>query len=479
MASPGSRARRPLRAVTSDEPTRPRRLQPGVPRDLEALTLHCLEKEPARHYPSALALAEDLRRFQEGKQVVARPVGAVARLGRLCRRRPLIKLLLALLTLSLFGGMSGITWKWLEANELRDRANTHARQADEEKQAALYQKQEALYQAYRTSLAAASGALENHDVADAARHLQSAPEGLRGWEWRHLHSRLDESSAVVPLPAGQGLLIAGVDQLRIGVLTSAGLRIMDLEGHEQKTVPIGLDRRRKTRRYLEGADNPYLEEVQCEQVKHRNGAVHDRSPHLLTPMPQHVQRTDDADQRQITVDDEQVMDLQFQHAPHHFGRRGIQRNGEDGRRHDLTYRGRVHYFDRASIGTKDDDEAGGGLDEGAESGLTSLLGQAQAMALDQTSQAGAANAVCHPALGRSSARRLEWLTTPGDALALLSPGGNRMLLLADRAMKRVVAGNIRDSLEVPVSDWDKPAPSSHMLLKESDYRFYQRSWRRN
>ena len=51
-----------LRAVTSDEPTRPRRLQPRLPRDLEAITLHCLEKEPRRRYPSALELADDLQR---------------------------------------------------------------------------------------------------------------------------------------------------------------------------------------------------------------------------------------------------------------------------------------------------------------------------------------------------------------------------------------------------------------------------------
>ncbi len=225
-----------LRAVTFDEPTRPRHLEPGLPRDLKAITLHCLEKEPSRRYPSALALAEDLERFREGKQVLARPVGAVARLARACRRRPLVALLLALLAVSLSGGLAGVTWKWLDANEQRDLANKqrdlaneqrdlasdHARRADAEKQAAQYQ-------AYRASLAAASAALENHDVADAGRHLTGAPEALQGWEWRHLRSRLDDSSAVVPLPAGgNAFLIATPDQLRIGVLTSAGLRITDL-----------------------------------------------------------------------------------------------------------------------------------------------------------------------------------------------------------------------------------------------------------
>lgn len=212
-----------LRAVTSDEPTRPRRLQPRLPRDLEAITLHCLEKEPGHRYPSAMALAEDLRRFQEGKQVVARPVGSAARLVRTFRRRPLVALLVALLAISLFGGLGGVTWKWLEANEQRDLANAHARQADTEKQAALYQ-------AYRASLAAASAALENHDVADAARHLQSAPEVQRGWEWRHLTNRLDDSSSVVPLPAGgSAFLIPGPDHLQVGVRTSAGLHITELE----------------------------------------------------------------------------------------------------------------------------------------------------------------------------------------------------------------------------------------------------------
>jgi YD repeat-containing protein len=238
-----------LRAVTSDEPTRPRHLQPRLPRDLEAITLHCLEKEPSRRYPSALALAEDLERFREGKQVMARPVGAAARLARACRRRPVVALLVALLSVSLLGGMAGVTWNWLEANEQRDLANAHARLADAHARRADAEKQAAQYQTYRASVAAAAGALEIHDVADAARHLESAPEVLRGWEWRHLRSRLDDSSSVIPLPPRAnrfaipeaGFLIAAPDRLWVGVLTGAGLRITDLTVGEQSTLPISPD----------------------------------------------------------------------------------------------------------------------------------------------------------------------------------------------------------------------------------------------
>src|SRR5262249_15673943 len=225
------------------EPPRPRRLRPGLPRDLEAVTLHCLEKEPGRRYPSALALAEDLQRFREGKQVVARPGGAAARRARACRRRAAVTLWGARRTGSLSGGMGGVTWKWLEADEQRDLASARARQADDEKQ-------KALYQAYHAFMALASAAVANGDMADAARHLKSAPEALRGWEWRHLRNRLDDSSSVIPLPASRpwspdNFLIAAADRLRIGVLTSAGLRITDLDGGEHGTVPIDPERRRR------------------------------------------------------------------------------------------------------------------------------------------------------------------------------------------------------------------------------------------
>jgi WD40 repeat protein/tRNA A-37 threonylcarbamoyl transferase component Bud32 len=221
-----------LRAVTSDEPVRPRRLQPRVPRDLEAITLHCLEKQPTRRYPSALALAEDLARFRAGKQVAARPVGPGARLARTCRRRPLVALLLGLLAVSFFGGLAGVTWKWLEANEERGRAEQNAR-------VAIGEKREALFQAYRARLSAAAAAISAHDVVDAARQLDAAPVDLHDWEWRHLRSRLDDSDSVIPLPTPEsGLLVPGRDRLRVGILTGDGLRLTDLEEGEPSTVPF-------------------------------------------------------------------------------------------------------------------------------------------------------------------------------------------------------------------------------------------------
>jgi WD40 repeat protein len=121
---------------------------------------------------------------------------------------------------------------------------------------AEHNSREALHQAYRARVSAAAAALQNHDVIDARRQLDEAPKDLRGWEWRHLYSRLDDSAAVVPVPAGgDGYLLAAPDRLRIGVWTSHGLRLTDLEGGELRTLPLGpqrepLDTAAETRRGL-------------------------------------------------------------------------------------------------------------------------------------------------------------------------------------------------------------------------------------
>ncbi len=104
-----------LKQVCTQEPVPPRRLQPQIPRDLEAICLKCLQKEPAQRYASALALAEELDRFLEGKPVLARPMNPAERLWRWCRRNPLVASLLTGLFVVLASGFGVSTWLWLRA----------------------------------------------------------------------------------------------------------------------------------------------------------------------------------------------------------------------------------------------------------------------------------------------------------------------------------------------------------------------------
>jgi serine/threonine-protein kinase len=53
-----------------------------IPRDLEAITLKCLEKDRSKRYSSAKAFADDLDRFLAGEPVLARPTGFWYRVQR-------------------------------------------------------------------------------------------------------------------------------------------------------------------------------------------------------------------------------------------------------------------------------------------------------------------------------------------------------------------------------------------------------------
>jgi serine/threonine protein kinase len=61
--------------VLSEEVVPPTRLRPGVPPDLEAICLKCLEKEPGDRYHAADALADDLDRFLAGEPIASSTTG--------------------------------------------------------------------------------------------------------------------------------------------------------------------------------------------------------------------------------------------------------------------------------------------------------------------------------------------------------------------------------------------------------------------
>ncbi len=87
--------------VSKDEPVSVRLLNPSIPRDLGTICAKAMAKDPSRRYQTALAMAEDVQRFLDGKPVLARPVGALGRAWRWARRHRALAAALLVTLLSL------------------------------------------------------------------------------------------------------------------------------------------------------------------------------------------------------------------------------------------------------------------------------------------------------------------------------------------------------------------------------------------
>jgi hypothetical protein len=85
----GSDRQELIRRIVEDEPTRPRRINPSNPLDLENIVLKAISKNREERYATAQELADDLRRFREGMPTFARRptlAGRIAKWGRRHRK---------------------------------------------------------------------------------------------------------------------------------------------------------------------------------------------------------------------------------------------------------------------------------------------------------------------------------------------------------------------------------------------------------
>jgi predicted Ser/Thr protein kinase len=128
-----------LRLVLSEEPVAVRRLQPKVPRDLETVCHKCLEKESRKRYPSALALADDLKRFLNSEPIEARRVQPWERAAKWMRRRPAAAALIGVL-IAVAVALPIAAWQFAAQSAQRREAEQKRR---DEAQAAEQKRQDA------------------------------------------------------------------------------------------------------------------------------------------------------------------------------------------------------------------------------------------------------------------------------------------------------------------------------------------------
>jgi WD40 repeat protein len=219
----GSRAM-VLHQVIHEAPRPPRRVNDRVPRDLETICLKALAKEPAWRYPTAGALAADLRRYLAGEPVHARPLGPFLRLWLWCRRNTALAFATglagtALLSLATLAILFAIRERFnaLELSSALDTSNANLRQA--ERRLAEYQLNQGLT------------ACEQNQVGQGmlwmARALKTAPAdaadlrhylclSLGAWQGRQLslqafRSHPDEVRTVAFSPDGKACLSLSFD----------------------------------------------------------------------------------------------------------------------------------------------------------------------------------------------------------------------------------------------------------------------------
>jgi tetratricopeptide (TPR) repeat protein len=114
-----------IHQVTTEVPPRPRAINPQIPRDLETIVLKAIEQDPARRYPDADKLADDLQSFLSDRPIRARRVGFVERGWKWAQRKPAVAGLLLAFVLALAAGFVGVAWQWRRAIDARDAARVN------------------------------------------------------------------------------------------------------------------------------------------------------------------------------------------------------------------------------------------------------------------------------------------------------------------------------------------------------------------
>jgi WD40 repeat protein/serine/threonine protein kinase len=261
-----------IRQVTQEDPTPLRKLSRGVPADLETIVHKAMAREPGQRYATAGALAEDLKRFIDGRPILARRISSAERAWRWCRRNPMVAGLGVAIALALVVGTAVATYFAIRAtrgerlatqNEAKalayaGRADQEAQHANQEAERARVAKLLSDRRLYQAEISLAHQALRDGQPDIMRDHLQALvpvrPEDPdpRGFEWYYLdrlcHSDLTLHGGTNVAFSPDGRRLAGGCKdgtVRIWDATT-GREVQALHGHEDSVTDVAysLDGRR-------------------------------------------------------------------------------------------------------------------------------------------------------------------------------------------------------------------------------------------
>jgi WD40 repeat protein len=206
--------RHTLEMVCTQEPTPPRQLQPSVSRDLDAICMKCIQKDPSKRYATATDLADDLIRFLRHEPISNRPIGIIERSQKWARRRPIAAGLLGLsllATVSLLIG--GLYVK--DVQQLKSEMNSEPAVLLQEKQAE------------RQLL-----------LKEAERQLLLREAELTPFMGQTLKGHPDLVSRVAFSPDGKHLATASDDRTARLWDVSTGQQVLEFKGHTDAVLSV-------------------------------------------------------------------------------------------------------------------------------------------------------------------------------------------------------------------------------------------------
>ncbi|MCG8650592.1 MAG: WD40 repeat domain-containing serine/threonine protein kinase, partial [Pirellulales bacterium] len=184
-----------VKSILNEEPPAPRKLDPYVPLDLETIILKSIEKEPRDRYQSAVAMAEDLRRFLNDEPIQARRVRSIERLLRWRRRNRSLAAALSAVAALILLLVIVLSWTSIRQNELRQLAEQRGDML--------------LDNLYFSQMNVAGQAATQRFGVDTIRAQlaewdpKSAGRDLRNWEWYYLYG-LSHGEEFASEPLGNG-----------------------------------------------------------------------------------------------------------------------------------------------------------------------------------------------------------------------------------------------------------------------------------
>ena len=172
-----------LTRIAQEDVRRPRHLNRSLERDLEAILLKSLSRDPNSRYGTAGDMAADMERYLDGRPILARPTSASYLVSKWIRSHRLATAAVAAVSLAILMATIGflIVTKQheTEANRLAQIATKQRETADRERERA-----EELNYAYGIRLA--SDQIASFRYRRARTFLQTLSEEHRDWEWNYL-----------------------------------------------------------------------------------------------------------------------------------------------------------------------------------------------------------------------------------------------------------------------------------------------------